>query len=212
MEYRLLFISHQTDRYSYLESIQLALRGGCKLIQLRMKGATDAEVREVAIEAKKECQLYEALLTIDDRVELGRELGLDGVHLGLSDLPIDKARALWSDEVLMGGTANTLDDMLMHQERGANYIGLGPFRFTSTKKRLSARLGLKGYRELLALAKAKRMRLPIYAIGGIQPKDIPALMAAGVWGIALSSTILEADDPVEQTKSILEIIKNCINE
>ena len=82
----LQFISHYTDKYSYLDSIRLALQGGCRWIQLRMKDATDDEVRPVAIEAQKLCKQYGATFIIDDRVALVKELQADGVHLGKNDM------------------------------------------------------------------------------------------------------------------------------
>ena len=92
------FISHYSERYSYLDSIQLALEGGCRWIQLRMKDATDNEVRPIAIKAQQLCRQYHATFIIDDRVALVRELGADGVHLGKNDMPIREARQLLGPE------------------------------------------------------------------------------------------------------------------
>ena len=88
----LQFISHYTERYSYLDSIRLALEGGCRWIQLRMKDTPDEEVRPVAIEALQMCRDVGSTFIIDDRVELVKELGADGVHLGKNDMPISEAR------------------------------------------------------------------------------------------------------------------------
>ena len=212
MKSRLLFISHQTEDYSYLDSIRIALQGGCKLIQLRMKEASDEEVTKVAQKAKVLCSSYNATLTVDDRVEVAKSLKLAGVHLGLQDMRIDAARAVLGSDALIGGTANELADMLEHQKRGANYIGLGPYRFTKTKQNLSPTLGLQGYTQLVKEAYKQGMYLPIYAIGGITLEDIPLLMKTGIWGISLSSTILNATDPVKQTERIIETINNSIDE
>ena len=212
MKSRLLFISHQTEDYSYLDSIRIALQGGCKLIQLRMKEASDEEVTKVGQKAKVLCSSYNATLTVDDRVEVAKSLKLAGVHLGLQDMRIDAARAVLGSDALIGGTANELADMLEHQKRGANYIGLGPYRFTKTKQNLSPTLGLQGYTQLVKEAYKQGMYLPIYAIGGITLEDIPLLMKTGIWGISLSSTILNATDPVKQTERIIETINNSIDE
>ena len=139
------FISHYSERYSYLDSIQLALEGGCRWIQLRMKDATDDEVRPIAVEAQKLCRAYGAKFIIDDRVALVRELGADGVHLGKNDMPIREARQILGPDYIIGGTANTFEDAKAHYEASANYIGCGPFRFTTTKKNLSPVLRLDGY-------------------------------------------------------------------
>lgn len=203
---KLQFISHHNERYGYLEGIRLALEGGCRWIQLRMKEATDDEVRPVAKEALAMCQEYDATFIIDDRVQMVKELDADGVHLGKNDMPIGEARQILGDDFIIGGTANTFEDVKAHAEAGANYIGCGPFRFTTTKERLSPILGLDGYRLITEQMQAQGIHLPIVAIGGITLQDIPDIMQTGVTGIALSGSILNAPDPVEETKKILGAI------
>ena len=172
----LQFITHQTENYSYLESARMALEGGCKWIQLRMKEASPEEVEEV-----------------------------DGVHLGKKDMPIGEARQMLGEAFIIGGTANTFEDVKLHHAAGADYLGIGPFRFTTTKKNLSPVLGLEGYTSILAQMNEAGIRIPVVAIGGIVAEDIPAIMETGVNGIALSGAILQAPDPVEETKRILNI-------
>ena len=132
---RFQFISHFNDRYSYLDGIKMALEGGCRWIQLRMKDATDDEVRPIAIEVQKWCKEADATFIIDDRVQLVKELHADGVHLGKNDMPIQEARQILGDGFIIGGTANTLEDVISHAKAGADYIGCGPFRYTTTKQR-----------------------------------------------------------------------------
>ena len=129
----LQFISHYTERYSYLDSIRLALEGGCRWIQLRMKATPDEEVRPVAIEALQMCRDVGATFIIDDRVELVKELGADGVQLGKNDMPISEARKVLGSAFIIGGTANTFEDVKAHYEAYANYIGCGPFRLPTTE-------------------------------------------------------------------------------
>lgn len=201
----LQFISHYTERYSYLDSIRMALDGGCRWVQLRMKDAADDEVRRVAEEAQRWCRDAGATFIIDDRVELVRQIGADGVHLGKNDMPVSEARALLGDNFIIGGTANTFDDIRSHYEAGANYIGCGPFRFTTTKKGLAPVLGLEGYTYLIKRAREEGINLPIVAIGGITAEDIPAIMSTGVSGVALSGTVLRAENPVEEMKKLIKI-------
>ena len=201
----LQFISHYTERYSYLDSIRLALEGGCKWVQLRMKGATDDDVRPIACEALDLCRQAGATFIIDDRVALVKELGADGVHLGKNDMPIAEARQLLGPNCIIGGTANTFADIVAHHRASANYIGCGPFRFTTTKDNLSPVLGLEGYRHIVEQMRQVRIDLPIVAIGGITAEDIPDILATGITGIALSGTILRADDPIAETKRIINI-------
>lgn len=203
---RLQFISHYTDEYTYLDSIRMALEGGCKWVQLRMKGATDAEMLPVALEAQKMCKEAGATFIIDDHVELVKQIGADGVHLGKKDMPINEAREILGPDFIIGGTANTFDDVKSHYESGADYIGCGPFRFTTTKQGLSPILGLEGYTHIAQQMKTCGITLPIVAIGGITAEDIPAIMQTGVTGIALSGTVLRAENPAEEMKKLIKMI------
>lgn len=202
---QLQFITHHNERFSYLDSARMALEGGCRWIQLRMKQAGEEEFIETAEQVRRLCDHYQATFIIDDHVEWVHRVKADGVHLGLKDMPVDEARRILGPDVIIGGTANTIEDVVMHARRGANYIGCGPFRFTTTKEKLSPILGLEGYRNITAEMKKRGIRLPIVAIGGITRADIPEIMQTGVTGIALSGTILNAEDPVEETRRILQL-------
>ena len=204
----LQFITHFNDRFSYLDSARMALEGGCRWVQLRMKDASYEETREMALQVQAMCKQYKATFIIDDKVELVKEIHADGVHLGKNDMPIAQARQILGNDFIIGGTANTIDDVKMHYEAGANYIGCGPFRFTTTKKNLSPILGLEGYRLIVEQMKAEGMDIPMVAIGGITCDDIPAIMQTGVTGIALSGTILNAEQPIEETRRICKMIEN----
>ncbi len=204
----LQFISHYTDRYTYLDSIRLALEGGCRWIQLRMKDATDEEVRPIALVAQRLCREAGATFIIDDRVGLVRELHADGVHLGQNDMPIREARRLLGDGFIIGGTANTFEQVRTHYESSADYIGCGPFRFTTTKQKLAPVLGLDGYRTIISEMEATHIHIPIVAIGGITEEDIPDILQTGVTGIALSGTVLRADDPVQKMKQLINTVNH----
>ena len=203
--FQLQFISHQNEKMSYLDGIREALAGGCKWIQLRMKGATDEEVRPIALKVKEWCKEQNATFLIDDRVQLVKELQIDGVHLGKNDMPIAEARKILGDDFIIGGTANTFEDIKAHYEAGADYIGCGPFRFTTTKQKLSPILGADGYRRIVSQMKLHHITIPIVAIGGILSSDIPDVMATGVSGIAVSGAILNADSPVEEMQRFIRL-------
>ncbi|MDR0699092.1 MAG: thiamine phosphate synthase [Tannerella sp.] len=204
----LLFITHRTDRYDYLRSVEIALEGGCRQIQFRMKDAPLGEVEEVAHCAKVLCDKHKAALYIDDYVEICRNINAAGVHLGKSDMAPSEARMVLGDRYIIGGTANTFEDICMLHQQQVDYIGLGPFRFTTTKKNLSPVLGLEGYRVIVNRCRENGIFLPILAIGGITIADIPGIMQTGVSGIALSSAILSAENPVEETRKIMELTVN----
>lgn len=201
----LQFITHFTEKYSYFDAAHLALEGGCRWIQLRMKEASETEVEAEAIRVRDLCRKYGATFIIDDHVALAKKVQADGVHLGKNDMPIEEARRILGDAFIIGGTANTFEDVKRHWQAGANYIGCGPFRFTTTKKNLSPILGLEGYRQILQQMKAAGITLPVVAIGGITYEDIPDILQTGVSGIALSGSILRAENPVEEARRILSL-------
>ncbi len=196
------FITHHTGRYSYRDSARMALEGGCRWIQLRMKEALPDEAEEEAVHIQQLCKHYGATFIIDDRVALAKKLRADGVHLGKNDMPIAEARKILGKGFLIGGTANTFEDVKRHCDAGADYIGCGPFRFTATKRNLSPVLGAEGFRSIVRQMKEAGIRLPVVAIGGITFGDIPVLMETGIAGIALSGSILQAPDPVAETRRI----------
>ncbi|MBP5360136.1 MAG: thiamine phosphate synthase [Bacteroidaceae bacterium] len=200
---RLQFITHTTARYSELDGAAMALEGGCRWVQLRMKGADTASILKVGRELRHMCDRVGAIMIIDDHVELVKELKADGVHLGLTDMPILEARQQLGEEYIIGGTANTAEQAASHCHQSADYIGCGPFRYTETKKNLAPTLGLNGYKAITHYLNEQLLRVPLVAIGGITANDIEAIMATGVNGIALSGTILQADDPVRATQEIV---------
>ncbi len=204
---KLQFITHFTDRYSYLDSAMMALEGGCQWIQLRMKDADEAEIERTARQILPECRRRGAVFIIDDHVELVKRMGADGVHLGKNDMPVDEARRILGDEFIIGGTANTFEDIQRLAAQGADYIGCGPFRFTTTKKNLAPMLGIEGYENIVSLMKTHGINLPIVAIGGITYDDIPRIMSTGVTGIAISGSVLRADNPVEEMKRMVNQLR-----
>lgn len=197
------FITHTAPGIDYEASAMLALEGGCQWIQLRMKQAADSEVEPIARRLLAACREHGATFIIDDRVELAKAIEADGVHLGQHDMPVQEAREFLGHGFIIGGTANTLDDVRRLHRASADYIGAGPFRFTTTKESLAPVLGLEGYAQLVAGMEAEHIRLPLCAIGGITLADIPALLATGVKGVAVSGAVLRADNPADMMRRML---------
>lgn len=202
------FITHFNERYDHVEGAKLALQGGCRWIQLRMKDAMEIDFLRAAKKIRRLCDEYHATFILDDHVEWVGLTGADGVHLGKNDMPVDEARKMLGRNKIIGGTANTFEDVERLFRQGADYIGCGPFRFTTTKKNLSPVLGLEGYRDITAQMKAHDIQLPIVAIGGILHQDIPAIMQTGVTGIAVSGAILNAENPVEEMRFFISATDN----
>lgn len=205
------FITHANERYDYIDGIRMALEGGCRWIQLRMKDASEEEILKTAESTRKLCRQYDAVFILDDYVELVERIGADGVHLGKNDMPIDKARRLLGKEKIIGGTANTFEDVERIYSAGADYIGCGPFRFTTTKKKLSPILGLDGYKRIIEQMTAYGINTPVIAIGGILLQDVSDIMQTGVSGVAVSGAILNANngyDPVTTMKRFINELKS----
>lgn len=198
------FITHSNNRYGYVDGARLALEGGCRWVQLRMKEATEAEFMAAAAEIGRLCKEHGATFVLDDHVEWVEKTGADGVHLGKNDMPIDEARKILGNDKIIGGTANTFEDVERLYRQGADYIGCGPFRFTTTKKNLSPVLGLEGYQHIVDQMKSHGINLPIVAIGGILESDIKSILATGVSGIAVSGGILNAENPAEEMQRFLK--------
>lgn len=122
-------------------------------------------------------------------------------------MPVAEARRYLGEDFIIGGTANTFDNIRLHYEGGASYIGCGPFRFTTTKEKLAPTLGLEGYRRLITQMREASIDLPIVGIGGVTAEDIPDLKAVGLSGIALSGSVLRAADPVAEMRRIMQLTR-----
>ncbi len=202
----LQFITHPSDRYTIAEEVQMAIEGGCKWIQLRMKDATYDEMKSTALEIIPICRENDIILVIDDNVELVNELRVHGVHLGKNDMDPRKAREILGPHAIIGVTANTADDILSFRGIDVDYVGVGPFRHTTTKKNLAPVIGLDGYKDIVDKVTAAGNKLPLVAIGGITLEDVTGIMATGVQGIAVSGSIINAPDPVRYTTQLLNAL------
>lgn len=207
-DYPLQYITNGRDKAEILHRAEQALLGGVRWIQLRMKEASQAERLSVALALKAIMQAYpEAILIIDDDVEVAVAADAEGVHLGLQDMPIAEARAILGKGKIIGGTCNRPEDIALRATEGADYVGCGPWRMTTTKKRLSPLLGAEGMARLIAYNKALPQPLPLYAIGGIDIEDIEELIQLGVHGIALSGLIERSEDIRLGSAAIIQRIR-----
>lgn len=187
---RLQFVSQGDTDEVQLYGIKRVLDVGLKWIQLRCKLYAYEEHVALARQVRELCSSYHAKLIINDNVGIAKEVQADGVHLGLDDMAIQKARDILGKDVIIGGTANTIEHVEQRIAEGCDYIGLGPFAFTTTKEKLSPILGIEGYSAILKNRSVASV--PIVAIGGIQLRDIDALLKNGLHGVALSGALLHA--------------------
>ncbi len=205
MKTKLQYISQGNGLQEQERNILRALQAGVDWVQVRWKQAPEQELLQLCLNVKRYCAAYNAVCIINDHVLLAKEVSADGVHLGLEDGAVADARRLLGPGKIIGGTANTLQDVRQRVAEQCTYIGLGPFAFTTTKDKLSPVLGLDGYRDICRYFSERQETIPpVYAIGGIGPEDIPALMQTGIYGIAVSGLITRRPELTSHIKTILQ--------
>lgn len=206
-QYMLQYITNTDCKVPVADQVRAVLDGGCRWIQVRMKDASDEEVSKVVETIKPWCMEKEAFLILNDRVELARKLDVGGVHIGKDDMPPRQARGLLGPAAVIGVTVNTFDDIRALAGMDIDYLGMGPYAGTSTKKNLAPILGVNGIRDLcLDMVKAD-MAFAHVAVGGITLADVEPLMEAGVNGIAVSGAIAFAHDLTKATKDFINALK-----
>ena len=183
---KLQYITQGETPQDHLENIQKACASGVEWVQLRLKKTDPKTLLETAKEAREITSHFQTRLIINDHYKVAKEVNADGVHLGASDACPLKVREYLGKFYSIGGTANTLEDCKKLLEKKVDYIGLGPFRFTQTKKDLSPVLGIEGYKKILT---ALNTETPIIAIGGITLDDVAAIVHSGIYGVAASGAI-----------------------
>ena len=205
MLHKLHYISQGPTPEIHIQHIASALNAGIKLIQLRLKNVSNEQYTEYAIQAKEMCGKFEAQLIINDNPLVAKVSDSDALHLGLNDMPVSEAKKIVSNKII-GGTANTFAHIQQRCKEGVDYIGLGPFQFTTTKEKLSPVLGVSGYTDIIQKMKVEQLSTPIYAIGGIELKDIESIVNTGVYGIAVSGLITNSNNKEHLIKEINKIL------
>ncbi|MBV8254783.1 MAG: thiamine phosphate synthase [Chitinophaga sp.] len=205
---KLHYISQGNSSTQHLENIRAACDAGCTWIQLRIKNSTPKDILPIATAARKITADFNATLIINDYPEIALQAGADGVHVGLNDMSVAAARAIVGKQLIVGGTSNLPEHIIQHYKDGADYVGLGPYRFTTTKEKLSPILGLEGYIRIMEVLHQQRISIPVIAIGGILAADITALIAAEVHGIAVSGLITGATDKANLVNHLYQSLNN----
>lgn len=203
----LQYITNTESKATPAEQVRGVIAGGCRWVQIRMKDASDEEISKVVEEVKPLCIETETFLILDDRVELAKALNVGGVHLGKTDMLPSKARILLGPAAVIGVTANTIDDVKAVRSLDIDYIGMGPYADTRTKKNLSPILGLEGIRGLCKEMASLDITISHVAVGGIRVADVVPLMDAGSNGIAVSGAIAFADDIANATREFIDTLK-----
>ena len=202
----LQFITNTKSKHSVTDQVFGVIEGGCRWVQIRMKDASDEEIKQVVETVKPKCIETGTFLLLNDRVELAKTLNVGGVHLGKEDMPVSKARMLLGAAAVIGVTANTFADVAAVSNLDIDYYGIGPYAMTATKEKLAPVLGLEGIRKICFEMQEKGILIPHVAVGGITIEDVLPLLEAGVNGIAVSGAIAHADDIVKATRRFIDIL------
>ena len=203
---KLQFITYGDDKPTILNQVKQVCEGECDWIQLRLKDIPKSTLLEIAKEVKGICRFYGARLIINDYVELAKEINANGVHLGKNDTSVSVAKKNLGAKYIIGGTANTFEDIKKLVVEGVDYIGLGPYKFTATKKNLSPVLGTEGYQNIWNEMQKQAIDIPLVAIGSILTNDIATLKAIGINNFAVSSGIAGAKNIQKLTKEYLKLV------
>jgi len=206
---RFQYITHDSEKYSHSELAIKAINAGCKWVQIRIKNKNKDFIKEEILKVKKHLTPdHKVKIIINDYVDLAFETNADGVHLGKKDIHPDEARKILGSNAIIGATANSYEDIEYISNFEIDYIGLGPFRFTTTKEKLDKILGLEGYIEIMKKTKNANINIPIIAIGGIRFDDIQSIIDTGVYGVAVSGYVTFNNDFENAVKQFLQFFKN----
>ena len=203
----LQFITDGDSAKEIISQIKEVIAGGCFWVQLRMKEFPDNDIEKVIEAVKPLADEKGVTLIMNDRVDMASRYSLDGVHLGDDDMSVAEARNILGDKALIGVTANTFEDILLKSQESVDYFGIGPYRYTTTKKNLKSVIGLQGYDYIVNAMKETGIDKPAVAIGGIMLEDVNDLMELGLWGVAVSGAITKASDRKEATEKFMKVIE-----
>ena len=185
------------NKYTHFKIAEMALKGGADIIQLRDKSMPSNELAETAVKIKKLCRKYRALFIVNDRVDIAMISDADGVHLGKTDIPVFEARKLLGKNKIIGGTAHSLNEARQRVKEGADYIGFGHIYATNSKHKPGKPKGTAYLKRLV-----KEIKIPVLAIGGINPGNIDEVVNTGVHGSAVIGGVINSGNPVKAVKEL----------
>ena len=192
----------QTRGRDLLAVLEQTLQGGVRAVQLREKDLSASEFFVLAEKTRKLCQRYDALLFVNDRVDVALAVEADGVQLGAASIPIEAARELLGPRKIIGASTHSLGEANEAVQHGADFILFGPVYFTPSKASYGSPQGLEALKKIV-----EKISLPVYAIGGIKLDNIEDVRRTGVRGVALISAVMSAKNPAEATQNILSQLR-----
>jgi thiamine-phosphate pyrophosphorylase len=203
---KLHFITHDLAHYPHLEQVQVACEAGAKWIQYRCLTKSDKELLEDIHAISAVCDDWGATLIVTDHIHLKDQADIQGFHIEDMDADFISIRKELGDNYTLGGSSNTVENLVRLAKEGVDYAGYGPFKLTTTKPNNSPLLGVEGYAKTIAHLKEMNINLPILAVGGVTLADVEALMATGIYGIAASSAINQSENLYEAYESFYRLV------
>ncbi|WP_035289452.1 thiamine phosphate synthase [Clostridium sp. KNHs214] len=184
------------------KAVEESIKGGASIIQIREKEATTREFFNIANEIHDITKYYNVPLIINDRIDIAQAIKAEGVHLGQDDMPIEYARKILGEDIIIGISCGNVNEALEAQNKGANYLGLGAVFSTNTKKDIDIPIGLNGLKEITS-----KIHIPSVAIGGVNHSNAKSVMETGVSGLSVISCILGSNDIKKSTEELKNIVK-----
>lgn len=182
---------------SHLEIARSALKGGVRIIQLRAKNLAVREVYEIAKKMALLCRRHNAIFIVNDYIEIALATNADGVHLGQDDLPIEVAKRLSNNSLIIGASTHSLRQAIDAEKKGADYVAFGSIYHTSSKEKPTAPQGLKKLKKVVDV-----LSTPVVAIGGITAEKIPQIKETNVSAVAMISEIVCAPSITRKAKEL----------
>ncbi|RJQ52390.1 MAG: thiamine phosphate synthase [Nitrospiraceae bacterium] len=202
IDFRLYLITDRkltADRYSLTASVEKALKGGVRAIQLREKDLGTRELLTLAHKMRKLTEKYNARLFINDRFDIALAAGADGVQLTQNSIPADAVRRVVKDKLMIGVSTHSLKEAKEAEKARADFITLGPVYRTPSKLKYGKPVGI----DILKTVCGK-VNIPVFAIGGIKNNKIKEAKEAGAYGIAMISEIFGAEDIREKARETVK--------
>ena len=189
---------HQVQKgQQLLQVVEELLQAGVRMIQLREKDLTAAELYPLARKLRSLTHKYNSLLLINDRIDLAQAIGADGVHLGGHSLPVKIARQILGSNTLIGASTHSVVEAESAQRQGADFITFGPVFFTPSKAQFGAPVGIESLQTI-----CKTCKIPVYALGGIKANNARETLQAGAHGVAMISALLSSPEPAQAYQQI----------
>lgn len=186
-----------------LEKVEEALKGGVRAVQMREKDLSAKEQLSLALRLRELTARYGAKLIINDRADIAMLAGADGVHLGQSSFSAKEARGLLGPDRVIGVSTHNIIEAEKAEKDGADFITFGPVYFTTSKAAYGLPVGLGLLKEV-----SSRVKVPVFALGGIKKENVKEVLGAGAFGIATISAILASVEATQSAKGLIEAVKD----